>query len=89
MKKILWAIGIILAVYIVFVASDSIRLSHKTTAARPFITVSTAEAENRSRYTGLGYSVTYYKDSVKDTDRSIYGAQFMLFDKILIWGWVE
>ena len=52
--------------------------------------------ENGNKYTGLGYSVKYYRDKQKlineDTVEIIkrgYGAEFRLFDKILIWAWIE
>ena len=52
-----------------------------------------AEYENGNKYTGLGYSIKYYKDKQVDINGNIeesgYGAEFRLFDKILIWAWVE
>ncbi len=90
-KKILIAIGIILAIYILFVAVDCIRLGNTNSETKPMITVSSVEDEHRNEYTGLGYSVIYYKDGQEgiDGNEDIYGAEFRLFDAILIWAWVE
>ena len=92
-KKVLMAIGVILAVYILFVTVDCIRLGNTNSETTPIITVSLAEDENRSKYTCLGYSVIYYKDRQENTDGSIvenvYGAEFRLLDTILIWAWVK
>lgn len=92
-KKLLIAIGIILAIYILFITVDCIRLRNTTSVIKPIITVSLAEEESRSKYTGLGYSVIYYKDKQENTGenivKKIYGAEFRLFDTILIWAWVE
>lgn len=92
-KKVTAAIGIILAVYILFVTADCIRLQNKTLETEPFITISSSQDAHKSKYTGLGYSVVYHRDGQENTDKNtntrIYGAEFMLFDKILLWGWIE
>jgi hypothetical protein len=92
-KKVLIAIGMILAIYISFVTIDCVRLGNTNSETKPIITVSLAEDENRSKYMGLGYSVTYYKDRQdnidENIDKNVYGAEFRLFDTILIWAWVE
>ncbi len=92
-KKIFMAIGIILAAYILFVTAECVRLGNAYIEAKPIITVTSAESENRSKYTGMGYSVVYYKDKQLNADRNIveniYGAEFRLFDKIMIWAWIE
>ena len=60
---------------------------------KPLITISLGETENGNFYKGLGYSVRYYIDNVQVSsdlvNSRIYGAEFRLFDKILIWAWVE
>lgn len=88
-KKALIVTGIILAVYILFVTADCIRLGNADTQTKPIITVSTAEKENRVKYNGLGYSVMYYKDSQEQSDSDIYSAEVRLFDSILLWAWIE
>lgn len=61
---------------------------------KPFITINMEEYENGNKYIGLGYSVKYYRKTQKIVNDGIdvlaesgYGAEFRLFDKILIWAW--
>ena len=93
MKKVFIAIGILLVIYISFVTIDCVRLRNAKTGTKPFITVSLVEYENGNKYTGLGYSIKYYKDRLENEKGNIveseYGAEFRLFDTILIWAWVE
>ena len=88
-KKVLIVIGIIFAIYILFVTVECIRLGNADRVAEPIITVSSEKYDNRSKYTGLGYSVIYHVDGQENTDGDIYGAEFRLFDSILVWGWIE
>lgn len=92
-KKVLMVIVTLLVVYFSFVTIDCIRLKNAKIGTKPLITVSLAEYENGNKYTGLGYSVKYYKDRQEDTNGNIveggYGAEFRLFNKILIWAWVQ
>lgn len=92
-KVIFISILSIVIMYTIFIVIDCIRLRNAKSETKPFITVSLAEYENGNKYTGLGYSVKYYKDRLKDTNGNIVesgcGAEFRLFDKILIWAWVE
>ena len=92
-QKILIVIGAIIIIYILFVTIDCFRLRNAKSGTKPFITISLAEYENGNKYTGLGYSIKYYKDKQVDINGNIeesgYGAEFRLFDKILIWAWVE
>lgn len=93
MKKLLAVISVLFAVYISFVTFDCIRLKTAPTGTKPIVTVNETEKENRVKYMGLGYSVNYYTDSIPDEKgnetKNIYGAEFMFFDRVLIWGWVE
>lgn len=93
LKRILIVMGVILITYVSFVTVDCIRLRNAKSGTKPFITTSLAEYKNGNKYTGLGYSVKYYKDRYEDMNGNIvesgYGAEFRLFDKILIWAWVE
>lgn len=86
MKKVLTTVAIILAVYFSFLSFDCIRLKTADGETIPLITLNVSETENRTEYVGLGYSVEYYKDN---SNGSIYGAEFRLFDKIMIWAWIE
>lgn len=86
-KKIFLTIVILLIIYFIFVTIDCIRLRNAKVDTKPFITISLAEYENGNKYMGLGYSVKYYKD--KQDNENGYGAEFRVFDKILIWAWIE
>lgn len=94
MKKVFIAIGILLVIYVSFVTVDCIRLRGSKSPEKPFITINMAEYENGNKYIGLGYSVKYYRKTQKIVNDGIdvlaesgYGAEFRLFDKILIWAW--
>ena len=94
MKKVILKIIIILLIlYVLFVTVDCIRLRYAKNGTKPFITISLGETENGNIYKGLGYLVRYYiNETQKSSDlilARIYGAEFRLFDKILIWAWVE
>ena len=96
-KKILIVIGILLIIYISFVTFDCIRLRNSKTGTKPLITISMGEYENGTIYKSLGYSIKYYVDIGEKTEINGttyieelgYGAEFRLFDKILIWAWIE
>ena len=93
MKRVFTVIAILLIVYVLFITVDCIRLKKAQMGTKPFITIRLAEYENGDKYIGLGYSIKYYKDRRVDINGNIeergYGAEFRLFDKILIWAWVE
>lgn len=96
MKKALKIIAIVLLSFTLYITIDCIRLRNAEIGTKPFITVSMAEYENGNKYIGLGYSIKYYKDRQKLIDGGIekivergYGAEFRLFDRILIWAWIE
>ena len=63
---------------------------------KPLITISEYETDSRTGYKGLGYTIEYYvdKDEQKEGDMTYinvygYGAEFRLFDKIMVWAWIE
>ena len=86
MRKILFIIIDILIVYFVFVGIDAYRIqSMPFEEVKPLITIGEEKNDKKILYSGLGYSVTYNINS----DESIYGAEFRLFDKILIWAYVS
>ena len=93
LKKLLIVLGVFLFIYISFVTLDCIRLRNAKSGTKPIITTNMAEYENGNKYFGLGYSVKYYTDRSEDINGNIlvrgYGAEFRLFDKILVWAWVE
>lgn len=92
-KIIIILISIIL-IYILYVCTDLIRLNNnKFKEAKPLITLNEKLLENDNiTYQGLGYSVTYYRDIIKESDDlvniKIYGMELKIFNKI-IYSYVE
>lgn len=96
LKQILIALGIVLICYISFVTVDCIRLKNSKRGTKPLITISEYETDSRTGYKGLGYTIEYYvdKEEQKEGDMTYinvygYGAEFRLFDKIMVWAWIE
>lgn len=96
MKKVLKIIGstvlTLVLIWCIYVTIDCIRLRTMKLGLKPLITLDNIEEDTKIHYTGLGYSVSYNIDKTQDYDLiliDIYGAEFRLFDKILIWAWVE
>lgn len=87
-KAVLAAIAAVLIVYIGFVTADCIRLRNAELGTKPIVTTGTINTDMRTGYSGLGYSIEYYSNS-GDAEKPYYGAEFRLFNKILIWAWVE
>lgn len=92
-KKILITVIALLVLYAVFVTVDCIRLKNSATDTKPIITLSEPDYDRGTKYVGLGYSIAYYKDPYIDENGNICllpcGAEFRLFDKFLIWAWIE
>ena len=97
-KAIIISAIVILVIYFAFIAIDCIRLRNAKSYTKPFITVNSEVTESRAIYYGLGYNVSYYVDRViyKNENGHVaiggtgaYGAEFRLFNKILLWAWVE
>ena len=96
MKKILKIIGIVLLclilIWCLYVTVDAIRLRTMKLGLKPLITLESIEEDTKLYYKGLGYSVTYHVEKEQDYDLiliKINGAEFRLFDRILIWAWIE
>ncbi len=105
MKKILRALIIIISsavlLYGVFVGVDCVRLYKVGESDKPFITINETRKEDYWKCEGLGYSVTYKIDHEKAVAADeegeenaypgshVYSAEFRLFDKILLWAWIE
>lgn len=101
MKKILKviAIGLVSLVlfYGVFVGIDCLRLQNAFESKPPIITMQPTQIKDYSiKYTGVGYTVTYrlYEPIAPKeyhSNNSVYevsGAEFKLFDKIILWAWI-
>lgn len=105
MKKILRALVITISsavlLYGVFVGIDCVRLYKVGESEKPLITVNEIRGEDYWKCEGLGYTVTYKFDPEKEISSEeegkqnaypgsdIYSAEFKLFDKILLWAWIE
>lgn len=96
MKKVFKILGIVvlcvILIWCLYVTIDAIRLRTIKYGARPLITLESIDDDTKLYYKGLGYSVTYQVETERDYDLvliKVYGAEFRLFDKILIWAWIE
>lgn len=87
--------------YVGFVVVDCIRLQIAKFDTKPLIVISEElecyderTCEYYNKYKGLGYSITYsYYIDESSAENNIgvdaNGAEFRLFDKIMIWAWIE
>lgn len=102
MKKIINHLIIIICslilAYGLFVGIECVRLYNADESKPPLIiTQSTKIQDDEVKYTGLGYTVTYRTNAEIPTEENerlnaihdICGAEFRLFDKILLWAWIE
>lgn len=105
MKKILRVLIIIISsailLYGVFVGIDCVRLYKAGESNKPLITINEFRGEDYWKCDGLGYTVTYKFDPEKAVafeeegkenaypGSHVYSAEFKLFDKILLWAWIE
>lgn len=105
MKKILRLMIIIISsailLYGLFVGVDCVRLYKVGKSDKPLITINEVRGEDYWKCEGLGYTVTYKFDPEKEVSSDeegkqnaypgshIYSAEFRLFDKILLWAWIE
>ena len=92
-KKILITVVVLILLYAAYVAIDCIRLENSSVGTKPIITLSEPEYDRGTKYVGLGYSIAYYIDPYVDEDGNtvtkMCGAEFRLFDSILVWAWIE
>lgn len=89
--KIIKVIGIIIisiiAVYILFITEEIIRLSNSL--EEPLIIIEEKNSYDSVTYKSLGYTLNrnYY---CKSDDLCIVNeVEFLLFDKYFIWGWIS
>ena len=101
MKKFIRTTVIIISslvlLYGVFVTVDCVRLYNSFESKQPIITTQEPKTEDYSiKYTGLGYTITYrlYEKIGSEEYESyspiydVCGAEFKLFDKIILWAWI-
>lgn len=105
MKKIERILLIILSslilLYGVFIGIDCVRLYKVGESDKPLITINENRGDDYCKYEGIGYTVTYkfdpekvivseeYREENAYPGSCVYGAEFRLFDKILLWAWIE
>lgn len=96
MEKVLKIIGIVILsvvlIWCLYVTVEAIRLRTMKLGLEPLIALERVEDDTKLYYKGLGYSVTYQINKEQNYDlilTSILGGEFRLFDKILIWAWIE
>jgi len=88
LKVTLIVIVSLIVIYAIFVGIDANRLRNKTEFTPPFFSKCIARVEKDVKEittcNGLGYTVKYsYNDN-----ENLNGAEFRLFNKILIWAWI-
>lgn len=101
MKKLVRILIIIISsailLYGVFVGVDCVRLYNADESKSPIIiTQPTRIQDDEVKCSGLGYTVTYQTKAEISTEENeslnaiydICGAEFRLFDKILLWAWI-
>ena len=105
MKKLIKPLVIIICslilAYGLYVGVDCVRLYKVGKSDKPLITINEARGEDYWKCEGLGYTVTYKFDPEKAVASEeegkenaypgsyVYSAEFRLFDKILLWAWIE
>ncbi len=105
MKKLFKTAGIVLLVIMIifalFLAEESIRLKADSFARPLFILDMTKYDVSAIRpgeelkvdYYGIGYKTTirYYRpeESAGDSETQVIGKEFMLFHKLRLWAWVS
>ena len=97
LRNVLIAILIVVALWLVLVLVDCIRLKNSEYYTEPLIKVTQEITEDKVAYTGLGYTVTYIQEKEVTHVGSDYravaigaeGAEFRLFGKLLIWAYIE
>lgn len=85
---------IIIISWIIYISIDCLRLKKAEAGTKPIITSSETIKENKLIYNGIGYSIKYYCNNQQEENsdlvlKQIYGAEFRIFDKILVWAWIE
>ena len=96
-RVLIVAISSVLLLYGLFVGIDCVRLYNADESKSPIIiTQPTKIQDDEVKYSGLGYTVTYQTKAEISTEENesnnanydICGAEFRLFDKILLWAWI-
>ena len=98
LRNVLIAIFIVIALWMILVIVDCIRLKNSTYYTYPLINLKQDVTQDDITYTGLGYTVKYIQEKeinytpgsdVITSTTGATGAEFRLFGKILIWAYIE
>lgn len=92
LKKVFLFIVILILFWTFLITIDSVRFSRKRINVKPIITLNSKQKDNKIIYKGLGYSINYYITEIEINNQKqekCYGAEFRLFNDILIWAWIE
>lgn len=84
LKALLAAAACLLILAAGYICTESIRLRNSPCGTRPLITTGIEVTDRMEKYDGIGYSIGYHT-----YDGKYYGAEFRLFDKLLVWAWIE
>lgn len=87
----------IIVLYSLFIFVESARISKKGFKTKPIILLEEKVKDNYIIYKGLGYTVKYSpvdydedKLDLNNLDNAPHrSAEFRLFNKILLWAWIE
>lgn len=96
LKIALLSIVILLVIWGAFVIVDCIRLRNAKYYTYPLINLKQEANLEKVTYTGLGYTISYIQNNTITYDKghSLHGigacgAEFRLFDKFLLWAYIE
>ena len=98
LRSVLIAVLVVIALWVIFVIVDGIRLRNSPYYTYPLINLKQDANLEKVTYMGLGYTISYIQNkSIMYTPGSdvfasgvgACGAEFKLFGKILIWAYIE
>ena len=91
-------ISSVILLYGIYVCIDCVRLYNAEESKPPIVIIQPTQIqEDEVKYAGLGYTVTYkINEEIEAKENAslnaiydVCGAEFRLFDKILLWAWIE
>lgn len=96
LKMTLISILVLIVIWVAFVIIDCIRLRNAKYYTYPIIKLKQEANLERVTYTGLGYTISYMQNNTLTYDKGVSlhgigvcGAEFRLFDKFLVWAYIE
>lgn len=93
LKNFVTIILVLLFIILILMVMDSARLKDEPYGTEPIITVNVEYTDEYVRYDGILYSMRYLTKTPQSESNyeksSIYGAEFWLFNKKLMWSKVD